>query len=170
MKINWDRWIRRDKWTLLFGGFFMIAISISLLYIDYTKPQVKKKEDLLFIKDAFSDYSWVKYSKGSRLTLRLQHYSNDFQIKADFYSILDKKGLDNISYGDSIEVSIPAESAKDLNIDNALIFSLRTDHFTLLDYRDAIKNHNSNLIKIFAVILFLAGVLFVYFGYKSKRR
>lgn len=172
MKINWDRWIKRDKGTLLFAGFTLVCAAIAILYIDLTKPEVKKREDLFFIKDIFSDYSWIKYSKGSRLTFRLQHYNNNFQVKADFYSVLDKTSLNSISNGDTVEVSIPAESVKHLNTDGSdlLAFSLQNHYTNCMDYRDTIRKHNSNFIKIAAGVFFLIGSVSVYSGFTSKRK
>jgi hypothetical protein len=169
MKINWDRWVKRDRGTLLFCGYAFLASAILFVYLDCTKVKVKSKEDLVFINGPFQNYSWIKYTKGSLLTFKLQNFNARFQIAADFYGILKREEFKNIPYGQNITTAIPKEDEHFLNSNNQLLaFSVASGKDTFLSLDDTIRKHNDYTFVIGVGLFILLGFIFIYFGYKSK--
>ena len=171
MKINWDRWVNRDRGTLLFVGYAFFVCTIMVSYLDYAKPKIESTNDLIFIPGTFQGYSWIKFSKGSLLTFSLEDFSARFQIAADFYGILKKEKFKNIPQGKKIMVAIKMgdEAYLDSAEDRLLVYGVSSDEDTFLDYKDALNKYNDYTFVIGSGIFILLGSIFLYFGYKSKR-
>ncbi|MDZ4793380.1 MAG: hypothetical protein SGI83_03795, partial [Bacteroidota bacterium] len=107
-------------------------------------------------------------SKGSRLTFRLQNCRDNFQVAADFYSIL-KKDFKNISYGDTVKISIPSVHEKYLNKGKKLlqVFSVEGNQKIYLNYYDSIRKYNSFLMKFIIGLFLIIGVTALYYRHKS---
>lgn len=70
---------------------------------------------MTFINAALDGYTWSSYGKGSTLTFKPLKVTTNFQVKADFYSILQQEKMKNLKFNDSITVGIikPANLALD---------------------------------------------------------
>jgi hypothetical protein len=154
----------------LVAGCIIIITGLGLLFLEFTKPIIKDKTDLYFITGTFYDYDWIKYSKGSSLTFRLKDYDNNFRIKADFFQILKQTEFKNIPMGEKINVGIPKGFEKYLNIDKEpfFVYSISSEKENYLDYKEVIKKHNSNFMKIFASIFILFGFILLIIRFKLK--
>jgi len=170
MKINWDRWVRRDRGTLLFTAFAWFLSAGAFLYLDFSKPTIKSKSDLTFISGSFVNYSWISYTRGSSLIFKLENYTNKFKIKADFFPLLKTEEFKSIPYGKNINISIPKGFEKYLNTnkDPFFVYSISSDQETYLDFNDTIKKHNSPLFSIVSSIFILLGSIFIYLGCRAK--
>ncbi len=170
MKINWDRWVKRDRGSLIFIGFLCLFCAIAFLYIDLTKPEIKDKNDLIFITAPITDFNFYDGNRGIHIyTIRLKNYRSSFQIKADFLSFFKSDEFRTISSGQDVTVAIPRVFEKALNSDKTLlIYSLTSNNENFLDCAQTIEKHNSNLIKYFSVLATLIGIVFIYFGNKAK--
>lgn len=172
MSIDWDRFIRRDRRTLMFAGIISLAASFALLFIYLNREKVKSKNDITFVSGPFDEYSWTGSGgrNGSSLTFRLQNYSNDFTVKADFFSILKSNAFKTISHGDTLTIGISNNSAKYLGSpkDKFLVYSISSAAVNYLDLDKAIAKHNSKLFLVWVALLFLCGCALIYFGFKAK--
>ena len=172
MTINWDKFVRRDRGSLLFGGILSLASAFAMLFLYFDKEKINSNGDITFISGPFKEYSWVDLGgrNGSSLTLTLQNYSNRFKIKADFFSILQKERFKAISYGDTLTVGIPNSYVKFLNTakEPFFIYSISSNDLTYLDLKNAITKHNSPLFLFAAGLFGIGGYVFIYFGRKAK--
>ena len=108
MKINWDRWIKRDSGSLLFLGYTFFFIAAFLLYLDLTKPVINSKNDLLFISGPITDFYFFDGSRGiHNYTLRLKNFKNTFQIEADFLRLFKSDEFRTIRAGQEVTIAIP---------------------------------------------------------------
>jgi hypothetical protein len=154
----------------LLGGLLALVLGIFLLCWDFTKPKIKNGSDLTFCTGPFESYSWVKRGRGSSLTSRLENYSTNFKVKADFFSILKQKEFKAIRFGTLITIGIPNRFTKYLKTSRNFVFvyEIADQQETYLDYTEAIEIYNSNLMKIFSIILTLVGLAALYYWHKSK--
>ena len=173
MKINWDRLIKRDRGSLLFLGYGCFLIAIILLYLDFTKPVIKSKDDLLFISGPITDLNFYDGNRGTHIyTIKLKNYTNTFQIKADFLSFFKSEAFRTIPPKQEVTIAIPKKFQKTLNTkyDILFIYSLTSNTETYLDYVQALKQHNSNLLKYFSVLAAVIGIVNIHFGNKAKNK
>ena len=171
MKINWDRWVKRDRGTLLFAGYTLIIAAIIVSTIKFSRAKVKSAEDLHFISAQFKTYEFIDGNKGyHNYQIWLKGYSNAFKISADFLSLFHKTKFINSPSDSSLTLSIAKEDLNILNKNNdyLMIFSLTDSSENYLDLTETIKRYNSNQDYIYFGILFLLGIILLYFGYKSK--
>ena len=172
MAINWDRFVRRDRGSLLFAGIFSLASAVVMLFFYFGKEKIKSKEDLTFISGPFEEYSWVSHGgrNGSSLTFKLQNYSNRFKIKADFFTLLQKDKFKAIPYGDTLTIGIPNSFARFLNKpeDPFFVYAITSNHSTYLNMNEVIAKHNSPLFLFMAGLLAIGGYTFIHFGRKAK--
>ncbi len=170
MKNFGNKWAKMDPSKFLFAGCITIIIGIGLIFLESTKPTINNERDLDFISGTFYDYHWTKYNKGSSLTFRLKDYDNNFKIKADFFQILKQQEFTAISMGEKIRIGIPKGFKKYLNTDKDpfFVYSISNEKENYLDYKEVIKKHNDYLMKIFAFILILSGIILLVIRFKSK--
>lgn len=171
MKVNWDRWIKRDRGSLLFLGYASFFLALFLLYLDFTKPVINSKNDLIFISGPITDFTFFDGSRGTHIyTLRLKNFKNTFKIKADFLSFFKKDEFRIIPAEQEVTVAIPKifENILNTNYESVFIYSLTSNTETYLDYAQAIEKHNSNLLKYFSGAAILIGFVSIYFGNKAK--
>lgn len=172
MAINWVRFIKRDRGTLLFVGIFFLIAAIVLLFLYFDKVKIKSKDDIAYISGPFEKYSWVSYGgrNGSSLTFKLQNYNNVFKIKADFFSILRRDEFKKIPYGDTLTVGIPKSFMKVLNTQKTpfFVYSIASNRLTYLDLNKVIAKHNSILFIYGAGLFMILGYIFIYFGRKAN--
>lgn len=172
MAINWDKFVRRDRGTLLFGGIFNLAFAFVVLFLYFNKVKIKRKDDISFISGLFNEYRWdgLGGRNGSSLTFTLQNYSNRFKIKADFFSILQKEKFKAIPYGEELTVGIPNSYVKFLNTakEPFFVYSIASGDLTYLDLKSAVSKHNSPLFLLAAGLFAIGGCVFIYFGRRAK--
>jgi hypothetical protein len=150
MAINWDKFVRRDRGSLLFAGILSLASAVAMLFLYFDKEKIRSKEDITFISGPFEEYNWADLGgrNGSSLTFTLQNYSNRFKIKADFFPILQTDKFKAIPYGATLTIGIPNGFAKYLNTPKEpfFVYSIASNNFTYLDLKDAIAKQNSPLL------------------------
>jgi len=170
MKVDWKKILGTNRSNHLYAGIVSICVAIAIPCIKLSWPIVREKSHLFFIEDTFKDYKWTRAGRGSLLTFRLQNYRDNFQIAADFYSILKRKEFKNISYGDTIIISIPKAHKEYLNTGKRRlrVFSVEGRHDVYLSYNRSIKRYNSPLLIIGAAFFLLLGIGLLY--YRSKMR
>ena len=171
MKINWDRWIKRDRGTLLFVGYSACIFAIALMTIKFSRPKVKNGNDLYFISAPFKDYKFIDGNKGyHNYEIWLKGYSNSFKINADFLSLFNKNKFTSSSSGDSLTISIAKDDFTKLNKGNEylFIFSIKDASQTYLNPAETVKIYNSSNDYYYFSTLILLGLVLLYFGYKSK--
>ncbi len=172
MAINWDRFIKRDRSSLLFGGIMYLLIAAFFLFAYFTREPLNTKNDLVFISGPFEEYRWVDLGgrNGSSLTFALQNYNNRFKIKADFYSILNKDKFLAIPRGDTLTIGIPKSFTKYLNTHKNLFFvySIASKNCTYLKVEDAIAKHNSPFLLFAAGFFAVGGYASIYLGRRAK--
>ena len=172
MAIKWDKFVRRDRGSLLFGGILSLVTAFVLLFIHFYKENINSKDDITLISGQFNEYSWVDLGKrnGSSLTFTLKNYSNRFKIQADFLSILKKDKFKSISYGETLIIGIPNSYVKFLNTEKKplLVYSIASNNLTYLDLKNTIEKHNSPLILLFSGLIGVGGLIFIYFGKRAK--
>ena len=169
MKINLEKYgFIVNAQRLNFAGWLIIITAFIFMCLDLTKPRIKSKSDLTFINGALDGYTWSSYGKGSTLSFKLQKLTTSFQVKADFYSILQQEKMNNLKFNDSLTVGIlnPANHAPDENY--RFIYSITTPTDTLLNYQAVIEKHNSHSMKVMALIFALFGIATIYWGYKKR--
>ncbi len=172
MTINWDKFVRRDRDTLLFAGVLSLASALAMLFLYFDKVRMKSNDDITLISGTFNEYNWVDLGgrSGSSLTFTLQNYSNRFKVKADFFPILQKEKFTAIPYGDTLTVGIPNSYVKFLNTPKEpfFVYSIASKNLTYLDLKNAITKYNSPLFLFAAGLFGIGGYFFIYFGRRAK--
>lgn len=172
MAINWDRYIKRERGSLLFGGIMCLVVAALGLLAYFTRVPLNTKNDLVFISGPFEEYRWVDLGErgGSSTTLTLQNYDNRFKIKVDFYPILNKDKFLAIPRGDTLTIGIPKSFTKYLNTNKNpfFVYSIASKNCTYLKLEDAIAKHNSPFLLFAAGVFAVCGYAFIYFGRRAK--
>ena len=172
MAVDWSKWILGDRERLLPAGVMSLLVAPVLLFLHINREKIRTEDDFHFISGPFAEYRWTSYGGkgGSNLTFRLQNYSNRFQIKADFYSILRQQEFKAIPYDEVITVGILKTSSHDLNtlVSPIPVYSVTSGSFTYLDPDAAISKHNSSFMFYAAGFFLILGCTFIYLGWKAK--
>lgn len=171
MAINWNKFVRRDRASLLWGGIFFFMGSVALLYFYLDRETIRGKDNITFIKGPFEEYHWIDYGMdGASLTFELQNYNNRFKIKADFFSILQKDKFKSVPRGDTLTIGIPKRFVKYLNtpLQPFFVYSIASKDFTYLDLRETIKINNTPGPLIAALVFVILGYYFIRLGKRAK--
>ena len=171
MKINWNRWIKRDRGTLLLAGYVACIAAIVLMTIKSSRPNVKSVDDLYFISAPVSEYKFIDRKRGyHNYEIWLKGYSNPFKINADFLNLFNKDKFTNSLSGDNLTLSIAKENFNKLNKGNEYlsIFSLTDANEIYLNPTETVKKYNSTNDYYYFSSLILLGLILLYFGYNSK--
>jgi hypothetical protein len=171
MIINWNRWIKRDRGTLLFAGYAACIAAIILMTIKISRPNVKSVDDLYFINAPVSDYKFIDGKRGYHsYEISLRGYSNTFKINADFLNLFNKEKFTNSPSRDNLTISIAKEDLNKLNKGNEylFIFSLANANEIYLKPTETVKKYNNTNDYYYFSSLILLGIILLYFGYNSK--
>lgn len=174
MAINWNKFVRRDRGSLLFGGILSFAVAFVMLFLYSEKEKIKSKSDITFITGPFEEYNWVGLGgqQGSSPTFKLGNYNNRFKIEADFFPVLQTDKFKSIPYGDTLTIGIPNSAAKYLNLQRQpfFVYSITSKDFTYLDLKDTIAKYNSPLLLFAAGLFVIGGYAFIYCGRRAKAK
>jgi hypothetical protein len=164
-------WIKKDRGTLLRMGYTCCIFAIAYLALLFSRPKVHSENDLYFLNGEYQNYQFTDGTRGSHTYLIwLKNYSNPFQVDANFLDLFNKYEFEELPSDYPLTLSISKEDLNKLNNpnDNVRVFSIVYDNVKYLDTVDTIKEYNSILNYCYFFGLLVAGVLLVYFGYKSK--
>lgn len=171
LKINWDKWIYRDRGTLLFGGYLLCIAGLVMLFIRYKQPKPQSMVDFKLVTGKLYNSSFIDGSKGyHNYTFRLDNCTNSFKIKTAFLDHLNVPDFKQLNEGDSLTVGISTTDTNRLNstTEYLFVYLIKTNCETFLDSKDTIAFQNSKNEYYYFSGLIALGLAFIYFGYKSK--
>jgi hypothetical protein len=166
------------KKTLIWIDTYIVTIatiSIGILFFvhQFEKPNLKTKDDIMFLEGNVADFSFeIKSSYKASLNqyyIWLNNYPCTFQIKADFLPyFFQSRFEDEIKKGDKIRVAIPRDFENKLLKNDEFIFILSAskDYIDYLNLNETLEKENDNFD-------IYAGLLFSMFGigyYLFKRK
>lgn len=147
------------------GLLFTSLISLSFVYMFFTKEEIKSKDDLMKIEGRMLNYDFkeiVKYKRTlHQYYLTLDTYSNLFQIPADYLNAFEKQYfLSTVRKGDIITLSIAKGQVKLLNTDQMVrITSITSQGRHYLRQDDVIEIEQSNTLLYGALLVFGVGII-----------
>jgi hypothetical protein len=171
MAINWNKFVRRDRASLIWTGILFLIGSLGLLYFYFGRERIRSRDDITFITGPFEEYSWIDYGMdGASFTFKLQNYSNRFKIKADFFPILQKDKFKSITHGETLTLGIPNRFVKHLNKPKQpfFVYSIASNDLPYLDLRVTIKVHNTPGPLVAAIVFGILGYYFIHLGRRTK--
>ena len=171
MKINWDRWIRKDRGTLLFAGYLLCVAGLAMLFIRFNQPKPQDMSDFKLVSGQLYHTNFVDGSKGYHdYRFSLDNCMNSFKINADFLDYFNVSDFKQLNEGDSLTVGISKTDINKLNstTEYLFVYLIKNSAETFLDSKDTIAfQNNKNEYYYFSGIIVL-GLALIYFGYKSK--
>jgi hypothetical protein len=132
------------------ASLFLLATATTCCFAG---PKVSSPGELAVVEGRISSYSFLDDSKGiHQYAIHLSEYAATFQIPAEFANYFAKGSFEsNLLKGDTLSVSIPADSAGKLASGGMIpIFAARTktasyldEHYTLYAHDEELNNATS---------------------------
>jgi len=170
MKLPFESWATKDKFTYFFGGSALLIIAIVYMGLHLSSPKITSIKNLKFFNGALTEHHYYHSSRGAEdCWFRIKGCSNNFAVGNNIKTF-DIPGFENLVDGDSITIGVSKADFSRLNsgIDQIFIYALSNTNRTFLDYKDSIKNYNSNQVYYICALLLIFGLLLIYLGCISK--
>lgn len=154
-------------------GTFLLLLGAFVFYLKYTDVPIKNSNDLYFTKGHLSSHRFVRGYRGSLdYSIKLEEFTNSFQIKADFVGVFQTEAFEKLKEGEELTFAIYKKKAECLNntTDNIGIYSLESSKIVFLATDSALKIHNSNGIYYLVACITFTGLVLVIYGYSKRRK
>jgi hypothetical protein len=166
--------MKNRRYLIVTAALAVLSFSAAVIARHWPKQEIKSLGELAVAEGKITSYSFLDDSRGTHLyTIHLSGYQATFQIPADFAEYFAKARFESqIKKGDSLSVSIPAESAGLLISGGSMpIFAARTktvtyldEHYTRSAYNNRYKNNDSKLPGLISSVFLWAGASLVVVG------
>ena len=171
MKLPFESWATRDKFTYFFCGIALLMIAIILMSLHLSDPKITSKKDLEFFNGKLAEHHYYNSPRSAKeCWFKIKGCSNSFNIDGNNLKAFDISGFENLIDGDSVTIGVSKRDFSRVNfgIGGKFIYSLSTNNRTLLDCSDSIQNYNNNHIYYICGALLISSLMLIYLGCISK--